>query len=414
MLESIIEDRSRSLFLVEADLRESAQFVNRILATLGTAVIVTDATGCVTRINRSAATLMGEDSVTDGVGWTLFERLRKEGEPAAGSMLELIGAQRELTLHSRDGEPRDVLFTASDLRDENGELHSVVCVATDLRERKALEVELRHAQKLESVGQLAAGMAHEINTPIQFVGDSLTFLEEAFEDISGLVESYDTLRKGVADSGSAETLAGAADRTRTEIDYEFLAEEVPDALKRAIGGVDRVAKIVRAMKEFAHPGSDEVAPADLNHAIETTLTVAANEFKYVADLTTDFGDLPSVPCHIDDLNQVVLNLIVNAAHSLEDCDRRGAIHISTHVEDSFAVVKVRDNGAGIPESIQDRIFDPFFTTKAVGKGTGQGLALAHAIVVERHGGTLTFDTQKDVGTTFTIRIPLALAERHAA
>jgi two-component system NtrC family sensor kinase len=195
-----------------------------------------------------------------------------------------------------------------------------------------------------------------------------------------------------------------------EVDAEFLRAEVPAAIERAIDGIGRVSRIVRAMKAFAHPGQSELAPADLNAAIETTLTVARNEYRYVADVETHFGDVPQVYCNIGDINQVVLNLIVNAAHAIEarvrGTDERGRIDVTTTLHGNEVLVRIADTGCGIPDAARARVFDPFFTTKEVGKGTGQGLSLAYNIIVTRHGGRITFETEEGVGTTFQIALPL--------
>ncbi len=274
----------------------------------------------------------------------------------------------------------------------------------ELGERARMEDELRLAQRLEAVGQLAAGVAHEINTPIQYVGDSVFFLKDAFGDIMQLVQSL----REVAP-------AGVGDEKWEEADAEFLVEQVPKALERMFYGVDRVASIVRAMKAFAHPGTDTKEPSNLNEALQTTLTVSRNEYKYVADVETEFADLPLVPCNLGELNQVFLNLVVNAAHAIaaanEGKETRGMIRVKTRLEEPFVVIEISDSGTGIPEEIRPRIFDPFFTTKPVGKGTGQGLPIARSIVL-KHQGTLTFDSEMGKGTVFTIRLPLSSEEEN--
>jgi len=269
-----------------------------------------------------------------------------------------------------------------------------------------MEVELRLAHKLEAVGQLASGIAHELNTPIQFVADSLKFLQDAFEDLGALVEGYRGVITGAGD-------AAALERTRqieATADLEYLRGELPRAFERTFEGTRRVTTIVRAMKEFAHPGQGDKSGHDINQALRSTLVVSRNEYKYVADVETELGELPLVACHIGDLNQVFLNLIINAAHAIGDVvegtDRKGRILIRTSVDDGHAVIAISDTGGGIPPEIRDRIFDPFFTTKAIGKGTGQGLAIARSIVVDKHHGTLTFDSEVGRGTTFVVRVPV--------
>jgi signal transduction histidine kinase len=217
----------------------------------------------------------------------------------------------------------------------------------------------------------------------------------------------------VAANASPEEVHTEIEATRVaeeQADLEYLVEHVPRAFDRCADGLGRVTTIVRSMKEFSHPARKQMAPVDLNRAIMTTLTVATNEYKYVADLATELGELPLVNCHINDINQVVLNIIVNAAHAISDVvantDKRGLITVRTSVEGSYAVIAITDTGGGIPVEVRDRIFDPFFTTKEVGKGTGQGLALAWRAVNEKHAGELTFESTVGVGTTFFIRLPI--------
>ena len=279
-------------------------------------------------------------------------------------------------------------------------------------EDQRLERQQAQSQKMRSIGQLAAGIAHEINTPTQYVGDNLHFLRDAFEELAGLLRSGEDLlkagRSGVVPPEMVDRLAAAYERA----DWEYLMVEVPGAIQHALDGVDRISRIVRAIKEFAHPGPAEKSTADLNAAIETTLTVARNEWKYVADLVTDFDpNLPPVLCHPAEINQVILNMVINAAHAIEDaaphrCRPKGVITIRTRRRDGWAEIQIADTGIGIPEHIRPHIFDPFFTTKAIGRGTGQGLAICYPVIVEKHGGMITFESEEGRGTTFTLRLPL--------
>jgi signal transduction histidine kinase len=280
----------------------------------------------------------------------------------------------------------------------------------DVTDRHRLETELRHAQKLESVGQLAAGIAHEINTPVQFVGDNVRFLRDAFD---GLIVALEP--PGAAPGGgrgaAGEPEAGGPGGRGT--DLVFLTEEVPLAIDQTLQGVERIATIVRAMKAFGHPSGEQKAPADLNQAVRDTLIVANNAFKYVADVVTDLGELPPVWCHLGDINQVLLNLIVNASHAIsaavDSNGGRGTITVRTSRDGAEVAIEVADTGVGIPPEIAERIFEPFFTTKEVGEGTGQGLSLAYSLVHDRHGGSIGFRTEPGRGTTFTVRLPVGSA-----
>jgi PAS domain S-box-containing protein len=287
----------------------------------------------------------------------------------------------------------------------------------EMKERERMVIELQLAQKLESVGRLAAGIAHEINTPIQYVGDSVYFLRSAFEDFDKLFECM---------NGAAAVLPDGAERNAYKLeiaalekkhDLEYLRAEVPKAFTRTFDGVERVTNIVKAMKEFAHPDENEQNPADLVHALQTTLLVASNEYKYVAKVRTEFGELPQVVCNVGELNQVFLNLIVNAAHAIKDSGKdidSGEILVCAAAEGDEAVISVSDNGCGVPPENLSKLYDPFFTTKEVGRGTGQGLAISHSIVVDKHGGEIGVSSEVGVGTQFTVRLPIAGRNARAA
>jgi signal transduction histidine kinase len=283
----------------------------------------------------------------------------------------------------------------------------------DVTETRRLELDLRQAQKLESVGRLAAGVAHEINTPVQFVSDSVHFVKDAMGDLVELLGEHRELCATI-DSEAARALADK----EQQLELDYLLENVPLALTRSLEGLSRVTQIVRSMKEFAHPEQRQMAALDLNRAVENTCTIARNEYKYVAELELSLGELPLVECHGGDVNQVILNLIVNAAHAIGDVvkgtDDKGKITVRTRCEDGWAVIEVQDSGTGIPPAIRDRVFDPFFTTKEVGRGTGQGLAIARNIICDKHHGTIDFSTAEGRGTTFVLKLPIAHAPKAAA
>jgi two-component system, NtrC family, sensor kinase len=309
------------------------------------------------------------------------------------------------------------------LRRDGGAYVTVRCIVSRLRadnllrgfmldvsEQRRLELELNQARKLESVGRLAAGIAHEINTPIQFVSDNLHFMREAVSELMPVLRAH---RAALACAGSGASFEDTLSRDPPEgrLDICDIEEQMPKALDRSVEGLERMATLVRALNEFSHPAQKTKEPADLNHALSSTLTIAHNQFKYVAELKTDFCDLPDVYCHVSELNQAFLNLIVNAAHAIEavveGTDRKGAIGVTTRRDGDQVVITVSDTGVGIPEHVQANVFDPFFTTKEVGKGTGQGLAIARNVIVDKHGGSIGFVSEVGVGTTFTVRLPVA-------
>lgn len=283
-------------------------------------------------------------------------------------------------------------------------------------ERQAAEVQNSLSQKLESVGRLAAGIAHEINTPMQFISDNTQFLKGAMSSLTGLLASYRAAIETIASGKNADGTLAALQAAEAETEMNYLLDEIPKTFEETTSGLRRVTQIVKSLKEFSHPNKNAKQPADLNKAINTTITVSRHEWKYVADLVPELDPaLPMIPLRIDEMNQVVLNLIVNAAHAIGDALKqsgapKGVITVRTKQEGDNVLLEVEDNGTGIPESAQSHIFEPFFTTKGVGKGTGQGLAIIRTIVVKNHGGTISFTTVPGKGTTFRIRLPLTVPE----
>jgi PAS domain S-box-containing protein len=279
----------------------------------------------------------------------------------------------------------------------------------DITQQKTLESKLSHAQKMESIGQLAAGVAHEVNTPTQYIGDNVRFLSEAFTDLSQLIKVYNEI---VRDNGDLADAFALADR---DADLQYLLQDIPRSLEQTREGVERISKIIGAMKEFSHPGTQEKTLADFNRGIESTLTVARNEWKYLADIETDFDpDIPPVLCLPSELNQVWLNIIVNAAHAISDAVgpnaiEHGKIVVVTKLQGEYVEARFSDTGTGMPDEVKARIFDPFFTTKEVGRGTGQGLAIAHSVVIDKHDGTVEVQSEPGKGTTFIVRVPIGKA-----
>ena len=289
----------------------------------------------------------------------------------------------------------------------------LLIIGSDVTEQEVLGQQLRQAQKLEAIGQLAAGIAHEINTPIQYVGDNTRFLQESWPSFHALLAITRELQQEATTGPISPQTLQRLEALAQGADFEYLQTEIPHAVEQSLEGIQRVTKIVRAMKEFSHPGSEEKKLVDINQAIETTITVARNVWKYVSDMETHFDpNMPLVLCHAGEFNQVILNLLVNAAQAIEQAvgdgsQGKGKIVVSTARDQGWAGISISDSGVGIPEAARSRIFEPFFTTKPVGKGTGQGLALAHTAIVRRHGGKIWFDSELGKGTTFYIQMPLA-------
>jgi PAS domain S-box-containing protein len=410
---------------VESALRDSEEHVRQargeteqLLAAISSILIEVDPQDHITRWNTvaeatfgvAAAEVLGRPlgaGVAGLDGAALADRLarsRAQGEPQRLDDLPFAHA---------DGRPGFLELTINPANDGAPRMGHLVIVGRDVTERKGLERQLAQARKLASLGQLAAGIAHEINTPTQFVGDNIRFLQDAFVDLKAALEKYAALLEAGRGAQITPALLCEVEQALDALELDYLTEEIPKAIQQSLEGQERLAKIALAMQEFSHPGNGERRAIDLNKALDSTLTVAHGEWRCVADVVMDCDpNLPLVPCLADDINQALLNVVVNAAHAIADVvgdgsRGKGVITIGTRRDGDWAEIRVRDTGTGIPENAQARVFEPFFTTKAVGRGTGQGLAIAHDAIVKKHGGTIAFETAMGRGTTFIIRLPLA-------
>jgi len=400
---------------------ETTEETERLFAAISSILIGIDAGGRVTRWNSAAqetfgpkpADVIGQPLMECGIEWAAPELITKALAQPTPVRLDRV------PFTDRQGRRRLLDLTVTTMQRGPGRRDGFVLLGSEATERHILEEQLRQAQKLEGIGQLAAGIAHEINTPLQYVGDNIRFLQDAFTSMSALLQAILELRQWQQPDKQGlllDKLAELAERA----DLAYLAEEIPSSIAQSLEGVQRVSQIVQAMKDFSHPGTKTKIAVDLNRAIQTTITVARNELKYVAETKVDLDpDLPFVPCLPGEINQVLLNLLINAAHAVTAAVRergqtRGLITVSTHNLGDAVEIRVSDTGTGIPEHIRSHIFEPFFTTKEVGRGTGQGLALAHTAIVKKHGGEIWFETEVGKGTTFFIRLPLALTPVQAA
>lgn len=403
--------------LMEDALRKARDEKEIIFSAISSILIGVSSGGLVTEWNKTASAILGIPRET-ALGGT-FEDLPLSCDipkimQGIRTCLESRRAVRldDLAFTRPDGKEGLLGLSLSPIEQPGADPDGVLILGADITERRLMERQLAQAQKLESIGQLAAGIAHEINTPIQYVGDNTRFLRDAFQEILHLMDQalalVNTLETG---QSSSTALAASFCEAAIKADLDYLREEIPKATDQTVEGVERVAKIVRALKEFSHPGNREHTAVDINKALESTIVVSRNEWKYVADLVTDLDPaLPTVHCDPGELNQVFLNLLVNAAHAITDVvskgqGERGRITVSTHGDGPWVEVRIQDTGTGIPEEIRPRIFDPFFTTKEVGRGTGQGLAICYSVIVKKLGGRLDFETEVGKGTTFIVRLP---------
>lgn len=408
---------NQSLEELTKEVQQSHREIEQLIAEIPSILIGVEADDRISQWNAKAEDALAV-SRWDVLGGTLANcPMSWDHEAVLGGVRRCRQLQRAIELDNVNFTRADQTYgflrlTVSPFQLGSGDELGVLILGQDITDRRLLESQLAQAQKLEAIGQLAAGIAHEINTPTQYVSDNTRFLQEAFHDLATLMNQYEAVCQAAQGSCLTEDHLSAVETLAADIDAPYLRDEIPLAIQQSLEGLERVATIVRAMKDFSHPGGEDKVSTDLNKAIESTITVARNEWKYVADMVVDFDpNLPDVPCLIGDINQVILNIMVNAAHAIGDLVSagnisKGTITVQTRRVDDAVEVRIKDTGGGIPEAIRNKIFDPFFTTKEVGRGTGQGLAIAHGVVVEKHGGTISFETEMGRGSTFVIRLPI--------
>jgi PAS domain S-box-containing protein len=410
--------------LAAEKLRESQDLIERIIHTIPWRVFWKDTNLVYRGCNTSFANDAGFDDPRHIVGKDDYELLPDQAELYRSDDLQVIeSGQPKLFIEepqtTPDGKVIYLLTSKVPLRNSKGEISGVLGTYIDITNRKELEAlneslqtQMIHVQKMEAIGQLAAGIAHEINTPSQYLANNISFLGESFKEVEALLNQYDTqVQKESQKLAAADQFINQFTALKEQIDWEYLKEEIPLAIVQSEDGLAKIRSIVLAMKEFSHPGSKEKQATDVNHLIDTTLTICRSEWKQVAEIVLQIDPhLPQVPCLRDELGQVFLNILVNAAQAISSKFGKnpeiiqGRITIASRTLDDHAEITFTDTGGGIPQNIQHKIFDPFFTTKEVGRGTGQGLAIAYDIIVNKHGGKI--DCSSIVGESTTIRILL--------
>lgn len=404
----------------EAELAKSR--LSAAIEQAGEMVIITDLEAHITYVNPSFEDVTGYKR-EEVVGKN--PRILNSGEQSAAFYEDLwktvtsgnVWSGRSLNL-KKNGQRYTQEFSIGPIRDDQGSIIGYVGVARDISDQLIIEAQLRQSQKLESIGELAAGIAHEINTPTQYVSSNIQFLKDSFVTYEKMLDQCRKLIQEVLtmdEKAQCGSLHDFAENLLDEKELEYLKEDIPQALIESESGLKRVAEIVRSVKQLAHPGEMNKSYHRLNEVARDAVTVSANEWKYVAEIKTEYDeDLPAVYCLKGEVGQVVLNLIINGAHAIEkkkeDSGEQGVISIKTYRSGDSAVLEVSDTGTGIPQDVIDKIFDPFFTTKEVGKGTGQGLAIAHNVVVNMHGGDIDVLTEPGEGSTFVIRLPFGPEE----
>ncbi len=403
--------------LDEDALRQANAEIAQLIASLSSILIVIDQDETIQHWNPSARKILGVAS-EEAVGKRLGSLPLSWDASAIAAGIQACRQQRfaqfldPMRFKRTQGDEGWLGINTSPIFSQDNGLSGFILLGSDITERKELENQVAQGQKLKSIGQLAAGIAHEINTPIQYIGDNAHFLQTSFADMIKMFALYQRLLEAVKAGQAPAALAAEIEEAVRTLDLAFLVSEIPLAIEQSLDGIQRVSEIVRSMKEFSYPGVVYKTAVDINKGLLNTITVARNEWKYVADVETDLApDLPHVYCLPGEINQVFLNIIINAAQAIGEIvqkgsSARGKISIRSRQDGDFVEIRIQDSGPGIPEHVQQHIFEPFFTTKEVGKGTGQGLAIAYNVIEVKHGGKLSFETRSGEGATFVIRLPI--------
>jgi len=389
------------------------QFQTELISKMSSILICVDEKNFVTQWNTVAekifgiknSEITGQPFAESGIQWewkkvkNAISLCREQSQPV---MID------ELRFMRLDGKEGFLEIKLDPVNIENDISSTVLLYGNEITERKNLEEQLIQAQKMEAIGRLASGIIHEINTPIQYVNNNIYFLKESFLSISNLYEDYQNILEELKKSNMYPAFLMRAKNKMDEADIDFLLEEIPSAIEQSQEGIQKVADIIKSMRTLVHRRTTEKTSIDINKLIESTINIARNEWKYVAKVETCFEPyLPPVDCFPSELSRAILNVLLNAVDAITSIEygKKGTISIVTSYDNEWVKISIKDTGTGIPEEIEKKIFRPFFTTKEIGKGTGQGLAIAND-VIKRHNGKITFESEVGKGTTFIIYLPI--------
>ncbi|QQS36951.1 MAG: PAS domain S-box protein [Ignavibacteriales bacterium] len=403
----------------EQVLKNEKEQLNVTLKNIRDGVISTDIDDKIILINKAVTFITGyeQDELIGNSIIEFFEFLKADftslsGKSEYSTIFGMNFEDQNLTseaieIVSKTGDKKIIYCNSAQVKEVDGNLRGYVYVLKDITEQVKTETQLQLSQKMEAVGQLAAGIAHEINTPMQYIMDNTAFLKNSFSSLKEYIAFCEHTYQ------YCEEAFNEIQNKKDLLDIIYLLDEIPAAVEQTESGIHRVSNIVRAMKDFSHPGKKEMVLGNINNGIEVTATISKNEWKYIAELELDLdSNLPLVLCNIDEINQVILNLIVNAAQAINEkminnkMSGKGKILIKTFQDADNINIEISDTGTGIPNEIKDKIFDPFFTTKEVGKGTGQGLSIVHNIIIKNHKGAITVESVLNSGTTFKVKLPV--------
>lgn len=409
----LLETSKRQLEKKQQELTEAQRDAEVLVQSMSNALICLSEDGIISRWNSVASQLFevtSEDAIGQHFSSLPIEWVDKKAVDDALFDSFVLQKHAEFQYIDSVGVTRTIVTTVCPLLHESKSDARLV-MATDVTKQKSMQTQLDQALRMESVGQLAAGVAHEINTPMQYIGDNVRYVAKSMKKLENVFERLPELL-------DAEVTTERIEEIREEVlgsiklsKIKSTLVQIPDALNDSIEGVASVSKIVAAMKEFTHPGSDQKSEVCINHVLESTITVAKNEWKYVSEIETSFEkEICKIEALPSELNQAFLNIIVNASHAISDRVSagdiaKGMIKISTSAAADHVLVTIEDNGGGIPAAVRDKVFEPFFTTKEVGKGTGQGLSVAFTVIKKKHGGNVSFTVEEGVGTTFMVKLP---------